>query len=235
MTSDQQQAKTGRWAVAALFGANGLVMGSWAPQIPLLLPRHQIDESTLGLLILGLGIGAVGSMLYSGRLIAAYGSRRVSTLFGLLLVPVPPLVVFAPNLPLLALAMAAMGAVVGCMDVAMNANAVAVEKRLGRAIMSSSHGFWSFGGFVGGAPGGLLLAQYGRLASGDGRARRSGHGFRGRMVRDVRSCGAAGRPTGPEGRLVSPARDPVGTWGDGAVFDDPRRRRAGLGGTVSGG
>jgi hypothetical protein len=36
------------------------------------------------------------------------------------------------------------------MDVAMNANAVEAEKRLGRAIMSSSHGFWSLGGFIGG-------------------------------------------------------------------------------------
>ena len=161
MGDDHRQAGIGRWAIAAMFGANGMVMGAWAPQIPLLLPRHRIDESTLGLLILGLGIGAVGSMLYSGRLIAAYGARRVVTVFGALLVPVLPMVVFAPNVALLALAMAAMGAVVGCMDVAMNANAVQVEQRLGRAIMSSSHGFWSLGGFVGGALGGLVLARIG--------------------------------------------------------------------------
>lgn len=161
MDPDRRQARTGRWAVAAMFGANGLVMGAWAPQIPLLLPRHQITESVLGLLILGLGIGAVGSMFYSGRLIAAHGSRRVVTVFGALLVPVLPMVVLAPNLPLLALAMALMGAIIGCMDVAMNANAVQVELRLDRAIMSSSHGFWSLGGFVGGALGGLVLAQVG--------------------------------------------------------------------------
>ena len=161
MVTTLQQARIGRWAIAAMFGVNGMVMGAWAPQIPLLLPRHQITESTLGLLILGLGIGAVGSMLYSGRLIAAYGSRRVLMVFGALLAPVLPLVVFAPNLPLLALAMAAMGAIVGCMDVSMNANAVIVERRLGRAIMSSSHGFWSLGGFFGGALGGLVLAKIG--------------------------------------------------------------------------
>ena len=43
------------------------------------------------------------------------------------------------------------GGLIGGMDVAMNANAVIVEKKLGRAIMSSSHGFWSLGGFAGGA------------------------------------------------------------------------------------
>ena len=60
--------------------------------------------------------------------------------------------------------MALMGAMIGCMDVAMNANAVDVEKRLGRAIMSSSHGFWSLGGFFGGALGSWLLALWGSEA-----------------------------------------------------------------------
>ena len=50
------------------------------------------------------------------------------------------------------------------MDVAMNANAVAVEQKLSRAIMSSSHGFWSLGGFAGGGLGGFAIQNYGHLA-----------------------------------------------------------------------
>src|SRR5690606_686286 len=56
-----------------------------------------------------------------------------------------------------------MGAMVGGTDVAMNTNAVAVERRLGRAIMSSSHGFWSLGGFFGGGAGGLTIQNFGYL------------------------------------------------------------------------
>jgi len=56
------------------------------------------------------------------------------------------------------------GGVIGGMDVAMNANAVAVERRLSRAIMSSSHGFWSLGGFAGGGLGGFAIQHYGYLA-----------------------------------------------------------------------
>lgn len=154
-----REAARGRWAVASMFTANGFVMGAWAPQIPLLLPRHQITEFTLGLLILALGLGAVGAMLFAGRLIAAFGSRKVASLFALAAIPVLPLVVFAPDLWLLTPAMALMGALIGCMDVAMNANAVEVERRLGRAIMSSSHGFWSLGGFVGGSAGSYVIAH----------------------------------------------------------------------------
>ena len=162
MQTDLARAKAARWAVAAMFLANGFVMGAWAPQIPLLLPRHQITESVLGLLILVLGMGAVGSMLFAGRLIARFGGRRVLSVFSLALIPVLPAVVFSPSIPALALFMAVFGAMVGCMDVAMNAQAVEVERRLHRAIMSSSHGFWSLGGFIGGSAGSFVIAQWGR-------------------------------------------------------------------------
>ncbi|MGQ0611965.1 MAG: MFS transporter [Paracoccaceae bacterium] len=160
MTTGERAAR-GRWGVAAFFAANGFVMGAWAPQIPLLLPRHDITESTLGMLIFGLGVGAVGSMLFAGRLIGRFGSRRVARGFALAAVPVLPLIVFAPSLWVLAPVMALFGAMAGCMDVAMNASAVQVERGLGRAIMSSSHGFWSLGGFFGGTAGTYAISVLG--------------------------------------------------------------------------
>ena len=158
---DMGEARRGRWAVAVMFAANGFVMGAWAPQIPLLLPRHDINEFTLGLLILVLGIGAVGAMLFAGRLIGRFGSVAVLRGFALSASLALPLVVFSPSLPVLATAMALLGALIGCMDVSMNANAVEVERRLGRAIMSSSHGFWSLGGFFGGSAGAWIVAHWG--------------------------------------------------------------------------
>ncbi|MBL4916127.1 MFS transporter [Szabonella alba] len=155
--------RQGRGAVAAMFLANGFVMGSWAPQIPLILPRFGITESVLGLLILVLGLGAVGAMAGSGWLIARFGTVGVLRIFAPLAMIALLLVVLAPSMPLLALAMAVMGAAIGCMDVAMNANAVEVERRMGRAIMSSSHGFWSLGGFAGGMGGGVLIAAMGAV------------------------------------------------------------------------
>lgn len=153
----------GRRAVATMFLVNGALWGAWAPHIPLMLPRHQITESTLGLLILALGLGAVAAMAFSGRMIALYGSRAVLRAFAPLACLTLPLVVLSPNLMLVTPSVMLMGALFGLMDVAMNANAVEVERRLGQAIMSSSHGFWSIGGFVGGASGGWIIAQIGAL------------------------------------------------------------------------
>ena len=150
-----------RKSSAVMFLVNGFLMGSWAPQIPLLLPRHSITETTLGLMIFMLGVGAVGAMALSGGLIGKHGSRQVLRLFALAACAALPAVVLAPNLWVLALTLVIMGALIGCMDVSMNANAVELERGLGRAIMSSSHGFWSLGGFTGASIGGWLIGQIG--------------------------------------------------------------------------
>jgi fucose permease len=157
-------ARRGRWAVAAMFFANGFITGSWAPQIPVLLTRLGVSEFTLGLLILAFGLGALSAMPWCGHLVGRHGSHLVLRVFA----PAATLgllaVALAPNVAVAALAMYAFGGVIGGMDVTMNANAVAVERKLGRAIMSSSHGFWSLGGFAGGGLGGIAIQSYGHLA-----------------------------------------------------------------------
>ncbi len=156
-----QSAARGRWAVAAMFLINGFIIGSWAPQIPFMLPRHSITEFTLGLMILLFGVGSVVAMSWAGWLINHHGSRTVVRGFTAIACFGLAAVVLSPTIPIACIALVIMGAVVGSMDVAMNANAVEVEHRLNRAIMSSSHGFWSLGGFIGGGIGGPLIARFG--------------------------------------------------------------------------
>jgi MFS family permease len=160
-TYDLSAVSRGRWAVAALFFVNGFMFGSWAPQIPFMLPRHNITEFTLGLMIFMIGVGAVGAMSWSGWLINHFGSRKVALGFAAGMCLAFPGVVLSQNIPLACLFMVLLGGFGGSMDVAMNANAVEVEKRLDRAIMSSSHGFWSLGGFAGGLAGGPVIQQLG--------------------------------------------------------------------------
>jgi len=156
-------ATRGRWAVAATFFLNGFLTGSWAPQIPLVLTRLGITEFTLGLLILCFGLGALTSMPWSGYLMARHGTRKIVRVFASAATVGLLLVALAPNVWLAALALYFFGAMIGSMDVAMNANAVVVEQKLSRAIMSSSHGFWSLGGFAGGGLGGIVIQYFGHV------------------------------------------------------------------------
>jgi fucose permease len=154
----------GRWALAAMFFINGFILGSWAPQIPEFAMRLAISEFTLGLLILCFGLGAVVAMVMAGHLIARYGSQRTLRLFACVAIFGLLIVALAPNVPLAAIALFLFGGSIGAMDVSMNSNAVVVERKLARAVMSSSHGFWSLGGFAGGGIGGILIQNYGHLA-----------------------------------------------------------------------
>jgi MFS family permease len=150
-----------RLAVSVAFLVNGFVLGSWAPQVPVLAARLGYSESALGLLILVFGLGALTAMPLIGVAISKGGSWRPTLLTQLLLAAALPFLAFAPSTAFAVPAAFFFGMTLGGMDVAMNANAISVEKTRARAIMSSCHGFWSLGGFAGAAAGGPLIGALG--------------------------------------------------------------------------
>ncbi|MGV3346197.1 MFS transporter [Enterobacteriaceae bacterium LUAb1] len=159
-----KQAQKGRWAVAMLFFVNGFVTGGWAVQIAQFVPRFEVTDRTIGHLILTFGLGALIMMPVSGILMAKFGSQcivRISAIAtSVALLPLG----LAPNLPLLIIALFVLGAMIGAMNVAMNSNAVAVEKVLSRTVLSFSHCSWSIGLFVAGLIGGYAVKNFGFLA-----------------------------------------------------------------------
>lgn len=146
-----------RLAVSMIFLANGFLVGSWAPKIPEFAERLSLTESALGIMIFFFGVGSLVAMPLTGAAIARRGSQPALRLMALLALFNLPLVTFAPGAATAALALLVFGATIGGMDVAMNANAVEVERNEGKAIMSSCHGFWSLGGVLGSALGGILI------------------------------------------------------------------------------
>jgi MFS family permease len=154
----------GRVAVSSLFLINGFTIGSWAPKIPEFAERLDLSKFQLGLMILVLGIGSLTLMPIAGAQIARHGSRLVVQAMALLLLPCLVALTLVPGVFTAVIAIFLFGGFMGAMDVAMNANAVAVEQSMRRAIMSSCHAFWSLGGLIGAGLGGLLIAHFGVLA-----------------------------------------------------------------------
>ncbi|MBX6385457.1 MAG: MFS transporter [Microbispora sp.] len=145
-----------RAAVYGLFLLSGMAMGTWTSRIPAIKAGLHLSDGTLSIGLLGIAAGAITGMQVVGRLVDRYGSYRtmlpVAVAQGLVLV-VPA---HMPNLPALALSLFAFGAVSGTLDVAMNANAVVVERASGKSIMSSFHAVFSVGGFAGASAGGVF-------------------------------------------------------------------------------
>ena len=152
-----------RAAVSLMFLMNGFMVGCWAPKIPEFAERLQLTKFELGLMILVFGVGSLVMMPLAGAQIAVRGSRVVVRAFAVLLLPMILALTLAPNVWTAAVALFLFGGFIGAMDVAMNANAVSVEKSMRRAIMSSCHAFWSLGGLLGAAIGGLLISRWGIL------------------------------------------------------------------------
>jgi fucose permease len=152
-----------RAAVSLLFLMNGFTVGCWAPKIPEFAERLQLSKFELGLMILCFGIGSLVMMPIAGAQIAGRGSKIVVKVTAVLLLPILIAITVAPNVLTGAIVLFLFGGFVGAMDVAMNANAVAVEKSMHRAIMSSCHAFWSLGGLIGAAIGGFLISHWGVL------------------------------------------------------------------------
>lgn len=153
-----------RLAVSLLFLMNGFMVGAWAPKIPDFAERLLLSKSELGLMILLLGAGSLTMMPIAGAMMARVGSARVAKFMAVLLLPSLLLLTYAGKVWFAAVAIFWFGGFMGAMDVAMNTNAVAVEKAMGRAIMSSCHAFWSLGGLLGASTGGLLISWFGITA-----------------------------------------------------------------------
>jgi len=138
-----------RCAVSALFFVNGAILASWVPYVPMVKQRLGIGDGLLGVVLLFMAIGALGALPFAGTLVGRLGSRTVSVGAGLGLCLSLPLPILAPTLFLVALALLFFGAFNSTLDVAMNAQAVEVEQRRGRALMSSFHAMFSVGGLAG--------------------------------------------------------------------------------------
>lgn len=144
-------------ATRAIFFLAGLGMAAWAPLIPFVKARLGIDDGALGLLLFCLAAGSMAIMPFAGYLIAKLGCRAVLLGAGALLCIDLPLLALLDESLLMGAALGVFGAVNGIMDVAMNSQAIIVERESGQAKMSGFHGFYSLGGIAGAGGVSLLL------------------------------------------------------------------------------
>lgn len=150
-----------QWATRALFFVGGFGSASWAPLVPVLKARLAIDEGTLGLLLLCIGIGSLLTMPLSGAAAMRFGCRRVLTVAGVLYAVILTGLALVPVLPAAVPVLLAFGAVMGCIDVVVNISAIIVEKAAGRRLMSGMHALWSIGGFAGAGLFGVWVGMLG--------------------------------------------------------------------------
>lgn len=135
----------------------GFGIAAWAPLVPYAKARAQLNEGTLGLLLLCLGVGSIIAMPMAGALASRFGCRRVLSAGTLLLCVALPMLATVSSIPLLMAGLFLFGAGLGTVDSTVNLQAVIVERASGKTMMSGFHGLFSLGGIVGAAGVSALL------------------------------------------------------------------------------
>lgn len=146
--------------IMALFFVYSGSMSNWLIRIPDVQLKLGLSPAALSVCLLGVPIGLVTSMAFSGSLVERMGPRLAIKIgFVLLLVPLL-LPGFAPTPTLLFVSLVLVGLGMGPLEVALNVMADRIGREIGRTVMSRCHAFWSFGFMAGGLTG-SIAATYG--------------------------------------------------------------------------
>ena len=151
----RQRART---ASMALFFVAGMMYASWGVHVPTVRDKFALSPGLLSIALFAVAGGSIVAMLSIARWIARVGSRTACLAGGLVMSACAALILVVPDYWMLLAVLTLFGFSMATLDVAMNAEASAVEIALGKPIMSSLHGMFSIGGMAGAAAGGALLS-----------------------------------------------------------------------------
>ncbi len=138
-----------RLAVSGAFLSQGLLFAVLLTHLPSFKAEQRIGDGVVTLVVLGVTLLAGLGTAAAGAVTARRSSGVVLT-GALLLEAVAALVVgLARGHPVFFAGFALYGAALGAVDATSNMQAVAVERRYGRSVLTSFHAVWSAAGIVG--------------------------------------------------------------------------------------
>ena len=139
---------TARGRSVVAFGAFGVWWGGWGALLPAVQRSADVDDGRLGLALLLVGAGALGSMRVTGYLVDRFGGMVLPLSVGCLaLAGIGP--AFVEGVAPLAGSMTLLGVASGAYDVAVNAEASRLETVSAQPLLSLAHAGFSFGVILG--------------------------------------------------------------------------------------
>jgi MFS family permease len=146
-----------RASITGVFFLNGFCFSAWYARVPAIQEQLELSPGELGIALFGAPAGLLVAQPLAGALAVRHGSRPLVAAAPLYLIAVV-LPALAVDLVTLLLAVTAVGAANGVLDIAMNTQGVAVERSLGTRLFSSLHAAFSFGALAGAGSAGVVAA-----------------------------------------------------------------------------
>ncbi|HTZ30475.1 MAG TPA: MFS transporter [Streptosporangiaceae bacterium] len=145
-----------RVALLVYFGIFGLIDGVWLARLPAVKQHLRLSDALLGIALLAAPAGLVVVAAFADRLIDRLGSARPTAAGAIAITLLPIALGLAGSMAVLMAVLLVYGMAGGMTDVAINAQAVRVERGYRRPIINSFHACFSFGGLLGALLGGLF-------------------------------------------------------------------------------
>jgi MFS family permease len=145
-----------RISVSFFFFVNGFLHANLMARLPELKNNLNISNSVLGALLFAMSVGALIAMPITGWLTTQYGSAKITKIASILFCLCIPLIPISSSFWIVGVCFLTLGMSTGSMDVAMNGQAVYVEREIKKPIMSSFHACFSIGMATGAGVGALF-------------------------------------------------------------------------------
>jgi MFS family permease len=157
---EAQKLKSWHYAVVIYFSFFGMGIAALLARMPEVKASLDVNSSQLGLILLIGAMGSLVSLLYSGKLIARFGTKPV--LISGYTVSASSLVAAVAaielhSLPFTMLFLFITFAGYGLSDVAVNVDGSAIEQKISRSVLPRMHAAYSLGSFAGAGLGTLAV------------------------------------------------------------------------------
>jgi len=148
-----------RTRISLFFFFYGFTFATWASRIPAIQQSLHLSESELGAVLLAMPVGSFLTLPVSGYLTSKIGSRKVVTGASLIYTCLLVGIGFSGTVFQLAVCLFLFGSAGNMMNIAINTQALSLEKLYKKTIISSFHGMWSIAGLAAASLGTYLIGK----------------------------------------------------------------------------
>lgn len=138
-----------RIALSAYFLLSGICFSSWASRIPTIKDNFNLNEDSLGNLLMVMPASAVIGIPLSGWLVSKFDSRIplqvASFTFLLSLLSIG----FAPSIWFIVASLVVFSISLRVINISINTQSISIQEKFEKKIVGSFHGIWSIGGILG--------------------------------------------------------------------------------------
>lgn len=150
----------GRIAAKTVYFMLGVGSGTFAANIPRIKESLGLTPGILGVALLCCSLGGFVAMQFATPLIKRLGLRMLLSILAPCFPLVLILIALSNSFITLGGAFALFGGLTSIAGIAVNAQAIDIEKAYAKSIMSSFHALFSVGGLLGAGVGGILAAHH---------------------------------------------------------------------------